>query len=86
VSKSTEDEGEKERKRRDEVVVVQNRRCTGQKSPNENGPLRQKLMTGDQKSKISIQHFELFRVAGHPFALQMPSLSIPLPLSLHSSL
>lgn len=63
---------------------VQNGRCAGQKSPNENGPLRQKLMTGDQKSKISIQHFELFRVAGHPFALQMPLLSIPLPLSLHS--
>lgn len=32
-------------------------------------------MTKDQKSKISIQH--LFRVAGHPFALQMPLLSIP---------
>lgn len=63
--------------------MVQNGRCAGQKSPNENGPLRQKLMTGDQKSKISIQHFELFRVAGHPFALQM--LSIPLPLSLHSA-
>lgn len=65
--------------------LVQNGRCAGQKSPNENGPLRQKLMTGDQKSKISIQHFELFRVAGHPFALQMPLLSIPLLLSLHSS-
>lgn len=65
-------------------MVLQNGRCAGQKSPNENGPLRQKLMTGDQKSKISIQHFELFRVAGHPFALQMPLLSNPLPLSLHS--
>lgn len=58
------------------------RRVGGQKSPNENGPLRQKLMTGDQKSKISIQHFELFRVAGHLFALQMPLLSIPPQLSL----
>ncbi len=74
---------ERVRERRGEGVV-QNGRCAGQKSPNENGPLRQKLMTGDQKSKISIQHFELFRVAGHPFALQMPLLSIPLPLSLHS--
>lgn len=63
---------------------MQNGRCAGQKSPNENGPLRQKLMTGDQKSKISIQHFELFRVAGHPFALQMPLLPIPPLLSLHS--
>ena len=82
-------EGERERERRgeeeEEEEEVQNGRCTGQKSPNENGPLRQKLMTGDQKSKISIQHFELFRVAGHPFALQMPLLSIPLLLSLHSS-
>lgn len=49
----------------------------GQKSPNENGPLQQQLMTGDQKSKISIQHFELFRVAGQPFALQILLLSIP---------
>lgn len=65
--------------------VVQNGRCAGQKSPNENGPLRQKLMTRDQKSKISIQHFELFRVAGQLFALQMPLLSIPPLLSLHSS-
>lgn len=64
---------------------VQNGRCAGQKSPNENGPLRQKLMTRDQKSKISIQHFELFRVAGQLFALQMPLLSIPPLLSLHSS-
>ena len=63
---------------------VQNGRRTGQKSLNENGPLRQKLMTEDQKSKISIQHFELFRVAGHPFALQMPLLSIPLFHSLRS--
>lgn len=55
--------------------MVENGRYAGQKSPNENGPLRQKLMTADQKSKISIQHFELFRVAGHPFALQM---SLPL--------
>lgn len=39
---------------------------------------------GDQKSKISIQHFELFRVAGPTFALQMPLLSIP-PLSLPPS-
>lgn len=67
-------------------MVVQNGRCAGQKSPNENGPLRQKLMTGDQKSKISIQHFELFRVAGHPFALQMPLLSIPPPPPLPSIL
>lgn len=58
------------------------KRVGGQKSPNENGPLRQKLMTGDQKSKISIQHFELFRVAGHLFAMQMPMLSIPPQLSL----
>lgn len=62
------------RGREREMGLVQNGRCAGQKSPNENGPLRQKLMTGDQKSKISIQHFELFRVAGHPFALQMPLL------------
>lgn len=30
---------------------VQNGRCTGQKSPNENGPLRQKLMTGGSKKQ-----------------------------------
>lgn len=28
------------------VVVRRSGRCTGQKSPNENGPLRHKLMTG----------------------------------------
>lgn len=80
MGKSKRTEGERENGEGEE----QNGRCAGQKSLNENGPFQQKLMTGDQKSKISIQHFELFRVAGHPFALQMPLLSIPLLLSLHS--
>lgn len=70
-----------------EEGVVQNGRCAGQKSPNENGPLRQKLMTGGSEKQDF--HSTLWIIQGcrapiciaDAFAFHSSSLSLSFPLS-----
>lgn len=55
------------------------RGCTGQKSPNENGPVRQKLMTERiRKARFPFNTLNYSGLQGLTFALQIPAFSIPL--------